>query len=382
MIKKRFLIYSFIILLFAVMISNDISYNEYFKNVEEINFSNKTKCKKLISKQPIEDFVKINDEYLIGSSTTYLKLYYNYNYLNNKGENGTLILVNLKNETLTEIPIENYPKKIHFNPEGISLLNGNLLYIINHANTEGERIEIVNIEFNPIKLIHVKSIKLPNKFFGTLNSIAVIDKNAFYFTTSRILGYPIHKNEITFLRNFFINYSGIFAKLLSMKLTNLYIYRNGKINKIKGSEGIFNNGLAYNKKEKILFMAQTLEKTIKVYQIGKKITDIELIKDIKSDYCIDNLDYDEKNNLLYAGILGKMHNINIMAKNFFKKGNLGNEDVYGGLQVIDPDNDFKIINIYLLKNRLKAISSGSIINNKLIFSSVFDKGMLICEREK
>ena len=77
-----------------------------------------------------------------------------------------------------------------------------------------------------------------------------------------------------------------------------------------------------------------------------------------------------------------MHNINIMAKNFFKKGNLGNEDVYGGLQVIDPDNDFKIINIYLLKNRLKAISSGSIINNKLIFSSVFDKGMLICEREK
>jgi hypothetical protein len=196
------------------------------------------------------------------------------------------------------------------------------------------------------------------------------------------LGYPIHKNEITFLRNFLINYSGLFAKLLSMKLTNLYIYRNGKINKIQGTEGIFNNGLAYNKKEKILFMAQTLEKNIKVYKIGKKFTDIGLIKDIKSDYCIDNLDYDEKNNLLYAGILGKMHNNNIMAKNFFTKGNLGNEDVYGGLQVIDPDNDFKIINIYLLKNRLKAISSGSIINNKLIFSSVFDKGMLICEREK
>ena len=120
--KKGYLILSFFIFLISFMIYNEISYNEYFKNVEEINFSNNTKCKKINSNQPIEDFVKINDEYIIGSSTTYLKLYYNYNYLNHKGEKGTLILLNIKNETLTEIPIENYPRKIPFNPEGISFI--------------------------------------------------------------------------------------------------------------------------------------------------------------------------------------------------------------------------------------------------------------------
>ena len=363
MMKKGYIILSFFIFLISFMIYNEISYNEYFKNVEEINFSNKTKCKKINSNQPIEDFVKINDEYIIGSSTTYLKLYYNYNYLNHKGEKGTLILLNLKNETLTEIPIENYPRKIPFNPHGISLLDGHLLYIINHAYTEGERIEVVNIEFSPLKLKHVKSIKLPNKFFGTLNSIAVIDKNTFFFTTFRIVNYPVHKNELNFIKNFIINYSGLFTRLLSMKLTNLYIYSNNKINKINGAEGILNNGLAYNKKDKILFMAQTFEKNIKVFKLGERKFDINFIKDIKSNYCIDNLD-------------------NKMAKNYFMNGNLGNEDVYGGLEVIDPNNNYEIKDVYLLKNKLKGISSGSIINNKLIFSSVYDKGMLICEKEK
>ena len=382
MMKKGYLILSFLIFLISFMIYNEISYNEYFKNVEEINFSNKTKCKKINSNQPIEDFVKINDEYIIGSSTIYLKLYYNYNYLNHKGEKGTLILLNLKNETLTEIPIENYPRKIPFNPHGISLLDGHLLYIINHAYTEGERIEVVNIEFSPLKLKHVKSIKLPNKFFGTLNSIAAIDKNTFFFTTYRIINYPVHKNEVNFIKNFIINYSGLFTRLLSMKLTNLYIYSNNKINKINGGEGIVNNGLAYNKKDKILFMAQTFEKNIKVFKLGERKFDINFIKDIKSNYCIDNLDYDEKNNLLYAGIIGKMYSGNKMAKNYFMNGNLGNEDVYGGLEVIDPNNNYEIKDVYLLKNKLKGISSGSIINNKLIFSSVYDKGMLICEKEK
>jgi hypothetical protein len=166
-----------------------------------------------------------------------------------------------------------------------------------------------------------------------------------------------------------------------MKLTNLYIYSNNKINKINGGEGIVNNGLAYNKKDKILFMAQTFEKNIKVFKLGERKFDINFIKDIKSNYCIDNLDYDEKNNLLYAGIIGKMYSGNKMAKNYFMNGNLGNEDVYGGLEVIDPNNNYEIKDVYLLKNKLKGISTGSIINNKVIFSSVFDKGILICEKE-
>ena len=52
MMKKGYIILSFFIFLISFMIYNEISYNEYFKNVEEINFSNNTKCKKINSNQP------------------------------------------------------------------------------------------------------------------------------------------------------------------------------------------------------------------------------------------------------------------------------------------------------------------------------------------
>ena len=56
-------------------------------------------------------------------------------------------------------------------------------------------------------------------------------------------------------------------------------------------------------------------------------------EDIKSNYCIDNLDYDEKNDLLYAGILGKMYSSNIMAKNYLMNGNY-----VDGYKLISFDN--------------------------------------------
>ncbi len=70
-------------------------------------------------------------------------------------------------------------------------------------------------------------------------------------------------------------------------------------------EWITNNGVAYDRENKLLFMAQTLDKNIKVYQLDDKGNVVKFVKNIPTGYGLDNLYYHNKNKLLFACHNGK-----------------------------------------------------------------------------
>jgi hypothetical protein len=151
------------------------------------------------------------------------------------------------------------------------------------------------------------------------------------------------------------------------------------IEKQPNSNGLENNGLTYDRENKLLFMAQTLDKNIKVYQLNEKGDIIKFIKDIPTGYSLDNLYFDNRSKLLFAGIMG-------VAKNNFgildpSKG-IKREDVYGGILTFDFKKGDKPIYTFLQNDFMCEISSGMMIGNNIYLSSFYDNGILKCEKLK
>ena len=127
------IIFSFLILFISYIIYNILTYSEYLKKVKEIGIENK-KCYKIGYKYPIEDFVKINESIVIGSSFDVPHLFLDLIYLTETNiPNGQMVLLDLNTNKITELPIKNFPEKIPFHPHGIDLYKEEYIYIINHS---------------------------------------------------------------------------------------------------------------------------------------------------------------------------------------------------------------------------------------------------------
>ena len=243
----------------------------------------------------------------------------------------------------------------------MELYENKFIYVINHClnSIDGERIEIFEIikENNDvINLNYIKSIKLPEQFLSATNGIAVVTEDDFFFSTS----FGIHP-PATDKANFFNKKMPLFAVaagfLLNLKLTYLYHYKNGIITKVGESKSGFNNGVAYDKMNRLIFLAQSIDKNIRVFKYEEN-GDIKFIKDIYLGYALDNVNFDEKNRILNAGIIG-----------------FGG---YGGLALIYPDKNFDIeISFYDFID--VQLSSALKINDKIYIVTPMKNHLLLCE---
>ena len=343
-------------------------------------------CKRIKSNYLHEDLFKLNDNYII--APTFSTLLQTHEYLEGKKiPNGKIFALNLKNETFFEIPIRNFPKNISFDPFAVDILNKEYLFVINHRTSKefsNEQIEIFKIilnEENGIELSYFKSIILPNEFFGTLNAIAVKDLETFYFTTWKYFPEPNSPKEMnSFFKRILYKIKSMvlfFEIFLDLKLTNVFIYHKGNIKKIENSNAIFNNGLAYDDKNKYLYAARTIEKDIKVYKVSEKGDEAKLDRTINIPYYIDNVYY--QNEKLNLGISPNMMELFKVIEEL-NKGNDGKNIVqYSGFLEIDLKTD-KIVDI-LLQNDFKGVSSGIKVGNKIIMTSIAFKGLYICENK-
>ena len=359
---------------------------EFFKNVEEINLENK-KCHKITYKNPIEDFVVIDNHYIIGSSFDVPFLFHKLSYLDNPDlPNDNMILFNIDNGEFKEIQIINFPKDISFHPHGIDLFHNKYIYIINHAfnyKKSFERIEIVEIikdnnEFKELK--YIKSIVLPSNFFGTLNSVAAVSNDTFYFTTANPWHMPIGEEENHYFNILRYKYGIAITTIFNLKLTGMFQYHKGEIKLIKESKGIINNGIIYDEENKLIYMAHTIPKQFSIYDT-KNDTNPKLIKIIENEYAFDNFFMNKTSGIIYAGIIGKLYDFSKITDNFRKYGKWGNIDIYGGFQTIDTRNNLSIKIKHLSKNLLRGISSGIEIGKKQIMTASLEGGILICEEE-
>ena len=377
---RKFFVFSSIIIIFiSYLIYNEITVFEYFKTVDKINSSKNQKCKIYPSDYPIETFIQLTDELFIGGSTNYATRYYNYKYLDHDYEKGTLIILNKTSGYLYNIEIENFPKNVPISPDGMDYYNGKL-YVINHAFLEGERIEVIKVSLNPLKLTYEKVFKFGENYFGKFNSIAVINDDIFYVSEWLTIALPLSKN-ISKFKLFLYKYIDLIKRILKLKLCvmNKYDMKNNILEKIKGSNGMANNGIAYDRENKLLFLAQTFDKNIKVYKLDEKGNVERFVKDLPTDYGLDNLYFDNKSKLLFAAILGNI-------KHNFEYGNpskgVKKEQVYGGILTFDLKKSDKPVYTFLQNDFMLEITNGMIIGDKIYLSSFLDVGILECEKLK
>ena len=406
MAKNTFLLLGFIILLISYIKYNEIIYFSNNSNLNEVNIKDKN-LKYINSPLPIEHFVKLTDELLICSGLEDPKIFITKDYLTDTINDGSLFLYDIKEDKLQPLEIENFPKRVPLHPHGISLYKVSMekyyLYIINHSiKTEHgdneERIEklLLTIENyknkkQQLSLSFKNTITLPKNYFGTLNSLAVVNLNTLYFTTQNYFPLPSFSNESKDIKNFIeiikiklFDWLNIFFKKLNFKKTYLYSYNwdDGKITLIQNSEGLSNHGLAYNPEKFILYMASSHEKEIKIFEISRNdLTKALLIDKIKTIYNVGNIFYDSDNEKIYAGIYGSTSELINLENNYIKKGDIDDITTFGGFEEIDLKNNYDITDIILIKNEIKGVSSGIKINNAIYLSSPYQNGLLIYQRK-
>ena len=319
-----------------------------------------------------------------------------------------MFLYNIIRNELKPLKINKFPNDVPFHPHGISLYEINsekyYLYVINHSiksnplNNE-ERIEKIFLKINNsnnknlnISLEFKNSITLPQNFFGTLNSLAAINQNVIYFTTQNYFPLPSYSDNYNIINQLhkikFIIYDWLNIFFLKLNLKKTYLYslewesdNKMKINKIPNSEGLSNHGLEYNSLNSILYMSRPLEKDIKIFEISRNApSKAILINKIKTIYNIGNLYYDKEKEKLYAGIYGCYNELKNLENNFLKNRNFDEVTTFGGFEEFDVKSDYKISDIFLMKNEFKGISNGIKINNNIYLTSTYQNGILILQK--
>jgi len=196
---------------------------------------------------------------------------------NTDEEHGGLYYLDLKNTTYTPIHLTAGFKK-PFAPHGIAMLKTDSTYTIvaiNHTPT-GHSLEVFNLTDK--KLVHQKT--LVHSSIVSPNDIVLIDENRFYFTND-------HKYPKGFGR-LLEDYGGL-------AVSNV-VYFDGE-NYTEVDNGIaYANGINYDAKRKLLYVASPRDFLVKVYAINDDGS-LNFIEDIDCDTGVDNIEFDTEGKL-------------------------------------------------------------------------------------
>ena len=377
--------------------------NQYMGNsleLRELNASNK-KCYKINIHTTLNNLIPFKNKFLIGSEYRPFELYTFHSYLDNKVYNDNIYLINLKNEKYSKIKIIDFPKQVPFHPHGLSLYkkseNDYILYILNHAIDyiyEGEeRIEKINIKYGPkddeIKMYYNSSIILPNEFFLKVDSIAIVNEDVFYFTTNNPFPSPRDSEEILDITNkvlyFAYDYLKLFMTMINIKKCYVYMYNKknigNEISLIDNSSSLLNKGIAFDKKRNLLYVINSMEKELKIFEIKENKEyefSTKFIKTIPILYVGNNIYYDNEKDLIYIGINGKMNEYDSIINSYKINKNYKDVVTYSGFEILSPKNDYSISELTLMKNEYKIVSSSIQVNDKNYMSSIYTQGVYVC----
>ena len=393
-IELFFLFLCFSAVLISYMTYNINEYNGNSLELQEINSQKKNYTIDIPTS--FNNMIQINNKYLIACE--YKPEMYIYNlYLRNKIQNEKIYLINIENNQYKEIAINNYPESVPLHPHSMALYltpeKNYVLYILNHAvnyNYEGqERIEKFMIKFEPkkISLYHEETIILPDEYFLRIESISVLDENTFFFTTNSPLENPRDsdellnlKSKIKYLRNDLLK---IIYPMLNIKKCFIYLYNNAnkEISTLEKSQSILYGGLTLDTKRKLLYSIKPTEKKMDIYSLND-IKNPKLIKTINILYVGNNIFYDENEDKIYIGINGKKSEEESIIKNMKKNNDLENVKTFSGYEILNPDNNYGISDLMIMKNDFKWINSAIKVNEKIYLSSIYSKGIFVVEKNK
>ena len=262
----------FLALLFFIFIANIFISTGYFRTIEN-KFDGE--IVKRIEIPGAEDItVSLSDSFAIVSSTK------RGIYPPKEEETGGLYFMNLKGQDFrTTLLTSTFSKP--FAPHGISMIKNDSTYkimAISHT-LKGHSIEVFNLQNK--KLTHKKT--LVNKLMISPNDIVMIDDNRFYFTND-------HKYTEGFGR--------LTEDYLGRSLSNV-IYFDGTTYREVANGISYANGINYDAKRNLLFVASPRKFLIKVYKTNVDGS-LEFIENIDCGTGVDNIEFDTEGNL-YIG---------------------------------------------------------------------------------
>ena len=215
--------------------------------------------------------VSLKDSFAIISSTKR-----SFSKLRDK-DTGGLFYMELKSGDFKVTPLTSSFEKL-FAPHGISMIEKGESYkimAINHS-PQGHSIEVFNL--NGANLTFKKTLTDPSMI--SPNDLVIIDDDKFYFTNDHGYTKGIGK--------FFEEYGGL-------AVSNV-VYFDGKNYKEVASGIAYANGINFDRKRNLLFVASVREFIIKVYSVNKDGS-LDFIENIKCGTGIDNIDIDKEGNL-------------------------------------------------------------------------------------
>lgn len=190
---------------------------------------------------------------------------------------GGLYLVDLNSEAYTVRKLTAYFDK-PFAPHGISMFKKDSAYsvmAINHT-LDGHSFEVFSLK--DTVLTYERTITDPA--INSPNDIVMLDEDRFYFTND-------HKYEAGFGR-FLEDYAG-------WAISNVVYFDGEKY--IEVANGIaYANGINYDAKRNLLFVASPRNFLVKVYQPNEDGS-LNFIEDIDCGTGVDNIEFDEAGNL-------------------------------------------------------------------------------------
>ena len=392
---ELFFIFLCISIPFISFMTNNV--NEYMGNSLELKEINSQRKKELIDiPASINYMIPINNKFIIAFE--YQPKNYIFNlYLNNKIDNDRIFLINIENNEYIEIKINNFPENVPFHPHSISLYftpeKNYILYVLNHAinyNYEGqERIEklILRFESKKISLTYDNSIILPNEFFLRVESFSMIKEDLFYFTTNTQYIYPRDSDELLDINSKLYYLKNKLLKEITpmMNIKKCFVYLYNKDNKgneitiIDKSQSSIYGGITFDNKRNLLYAIKSAEKIMNVFEVNNSET--KLLKSIPILYEGNNIFYDNKEDRIYIGINGKKSEEESIIKEIKNNEDIENIETYSGYEIINPENNFSISDIMIMKNKkFKWINSAIEIKGKIYMSSIYSKGILISEK--
>jgi hypothetical protein len=65
-----------------------------------------------------------------------------------------------------------------------------------------------------------------------------------------------------------------------------------------------------------------------------------------------------------------------------KNNDLENVKTFSGYEILNPDNNYGISDLMIMKNDFKWINSAIKVNGKIYLSSIYSKGIFVVEKNK
>lgn len=269
-------------------------------------------------------------------------------------EIGGLFVMDLKDGKFNPIHLTSAFKK-PFAPHGISLLKTDSTYkvmAINHV-LDAHSIEIFRLNNN--ELTHEKTITDDSMIKP--NDLVMIDNERFYFT-----------NDHAFTKGL-----GMLAEdYLGLALSNV-IYYDGSTYREVASGISYANGINYDAKRNLLFVASPRKFLVKVYNVLDNGS-LDFIEDIDCGTGVDNIEFDADGNLW----IGSHPNLLKFAS--YAKGKVDHSPSEIIKINYKGENDYSVETIYLEDGKTMSASTvAAPFGDYILSGNVMDDSFLVLE---